>query len=68
VINSILIIIGMMVYMFVGALIGFFIDDRDIAWAAFMAVLWPAFIILMAPIRFADYVYTKIRMWRLTHR
>ena len=66
--NVILIICAMMVYLFIGALIGFFMTGVEVDWAAFMAVFWPAYIILMMPIMLADHIYTKIKRWRLSRK
>lgn len=68
--TTILAIAGFMVYIFIGAMIGLVTGggDDDFSWVVFNAAFWPGAIVLWIPIKFAIFVYEKIKLWRLTHK
>lgn len=55
---------GLMLYLFIGALIGLATggaDDDTYAWVVFTAAFWPAVIIVGGPVVFAISIYEKYR-------
>lgn len=67
-INAILIIVGIMVYMFIGSLIGMFVDYHDTGFIVMLAGFWPAAILLYIPFKLADIAYTNFNRWRLSRK
>lgn len=57
----ILVLAAIALYILIGALIGLFTDDTDMAWVILMAAFWPFAIFLWTPIKCAIFIYEKIR-------